>query len=224
MRIQSFKFVAALLVLIVVPLATAGAPLICFPYEIGNAKSLPWVANAGFGAPRSDYDTRLLTDETIALLGESTPVIVRMETIRRAVLYTAKDDRIRVQLIERMRARSLTGSGRALALFDYGYLLETMKQAAGEGIKSTPAATEPGGYSYILQALQARGNDPEMEFAAAKVSAWPNLAGYDDHLRKAAAGADNDPLLAANLRSHFPALNFSSARHSKNADSGARRK
>lgn len=160
------------------------------------------------------------------MLGEHTPVIVRMETIRRAVLYTASDDTVGAQLFERMKSRAMDESSRAhaLALFDFGYMLETMKQAVRERTRTVAAASGSDGLAYVLQALKARGNDPEMEFAAAKITVWPKQAQYEEHLRKAAAGADGDPLLAANLRSHFPTLNAVLGGASKNADGTVRRK
>ncbi len=202
---RTLKIAAVVLALVIVPLANAGTPLICFPFDIGNAKSLPWIADGGIGSPRSDYDLKKLADDTIALLGEFTPVIVRMETIRRAALYSAKNDEVAAQLAARLKARAgqETGVMHALALFDYGYTLETMKQATSERSRSGPAASAHDGYGFILQAIRERGNDPEMEFAAAKVAVWPRTDGYVVHLRKAAAGADRDPLLASNLHAQF---------------------
>jgi hypothetical protein len=226
MRIRSFTLTSIILVLMAVPLAKAGTPLICFPFQIGNAKSLPWIDDGGIGKPRSDYDIKRLVNDTVTLLGDETAVIVRMETIRRAVLYTAIDDRVGTQLLARMKARVSDESSRAhpLALFDYGYMIETMKQAATEKSRGIAAASGADGQAYVLQALKARGNDPEMEFALAKITMWPKQAQFEEHLRKAAAGADSDPLLAANLRSQFPTLNTILGGGSKSADGTPRRK
>ena len=210
MRFRSIKCFAAALMVAVVPFATAGTPLVCFPYDIGDAPSLPWIADGGTGHGRGDYDTGRLVADTLALLGEQTPVIVRMETIRRAALYAGKDDAAGRQLLERLRDRSqaASGSGRALALFDYGYLVETLKQAVGSKTRTGAMAAAVNGYDFICRASAARGEDPEMEFAAAKVSAWPRQAGYETHLQKAAAGANNDRLLATNLRLQFPSMSI----------------
>jgi hypothetical protein len=62
--------------------AQAGPPLICHPIEIGQAKSLPWVEFNHGG--RTDYDLKNLSRDTLTILDSHTPVLVRMETLRRA--------------------------------------------------------------------------------------------------------------------------------------------
>ena len=52
-------------------------------------------------------------------------------------------------------------------------------------------------------AIQLRGNDAQMEFAAALLSLSGPEAEHRDHVQKAMAGAKTDPLLAQNLSSHF---------------------
>jgi len=70
-------------------LAQAGPPLICHPIEIGQAKSLPWVEFNQRG--RTDYDLKNLSRDTLAILDSHTPVLVRMETLRRATIYARHD-------------------------------------------------------------------------------------------------------------------------------------
>ncbi len=201
------KLLAAALVLAVsVSAALAGTPLLCHPFDIGNAKSLPW--GGGVSNQVAEYDTRHLVDDTAALLNDAMPVIVRMETIRRAVYYTGRDAGLGEALVDRFRARAKAGEtavSRALALFDYGYLCETMKQASMmKATKAVGAAAGAiDGSSVIEEAIKLRGVDPEMEFAAALVTWWPKTDRHDEHLRIAAAGAAQDPLLAANLTSCF---------------------
>jgi hypothetical protein len=182
------------------PAAMAGPPLLCHPFSIGDADSLPWQEAAGeWNAPRSDYDTRRLTADTVALLTDATPVIVRMETLRRAALYGAKDPDAVDVLLRKLEARSAAddkGNRNALALFDYGYLIETVKQVSAIKHLNPPAAD---GYRLIRDALRMRGNDPGMEFAAALVATWPKRPEREEHLRKATAGADGNRLLATNL-------------------------
>jgi hypothetical protein len=48
-----------------------------------------------------------------------------------------------------------------------------------------------------------RGEDPEMEFAAALISFQDSNRNHNDHLQRAMAGAKTDPLLAQNLDSRF---------------------
>src|SRR6185436_15560033 len=67
--------------------AQAGPPLICHPYEIAHAQSLPWANPGEWRAVKSDYDLNRLVNDTLALLTPNTPVIVRMETMRRATVY-----------------------------------------------------------------------------------------------------------------------------------------
>src|SRR2546425_7803398 len=72
--------------------AFAGPPLICHPIEIGQAKSLPLIDWNQKGTGR--YDLRNLTRDTLAILNPSTPVLVRMETLRRATLYARQDPQV----------------------------------------------------------------------------------------------------------------------------------
>ena len=62
--------------------AFAGPPLLCHPFDIGGAASLPW--GKGWNVADRQYDTRRLSADTLGLLGAQTPVIARMETLRRA--------------------------------------------------------------------------------------------------------------------------------------------
>jgi hypothetical protein len=205
-------FAGLVLVAVSVPGLLAGPPLTCFPFQIGDARSLPWSTSANqrdWNAPMSDYDTRRLADDTLMLLGEQTPVIVRMETIRRAALYGLKDAAAAQELLARLKARALKnekGKGNALYLFDYGYLAETYKQASlhqGDK-KGFSSSSGENGYARVLEALALRGNDPEMEFAAALITVWPRQERHQEHFRKAVTGAAGDALLTDNLVSHFP--------------------
>src|SRR5207245_7417655 len=88
----SSLIVAAALVLIARP-ALAGPPLLCFPFEIGAAKSLP-MGHGAWHDIDSKYDVTRLVDDTLALLSPDAPVKVRMETIRRATIYASKHSAI----------------------------------------------------------------------------------------------------------------------------------
>lgn len=190
------------------PAAHAGTPLICHPYAIGSAKSLP--AGPDWHGVSRDYDRRHLVDDTLAFLTPDTPVIVRMETLRRAAIYatsgmrnwdrnayTAEDRAVAQALFDRLEARvkGATGSERALALFDAGFFVETLRHARLDlGID---------GYERLTRAIAARGRDAEMEFALALASSWPKRKEHAEHLARARAGASEGSLLAANLASHF---------------------
>jgi len=201
----------ALVVATVVTTAFGGPPLVCFPFRIGNANSLPWGSSADAGnwnTPRDDYAIRRLTDDTLAILTEETPIIVRMETIRRAAIYAAKDRTAARDLLAGLRKRAEAATHQrpsALMEFDYGYLIETMRQVAAGGKAPHNAELLAGlsGYPRIQKAIQSRGDDAELQFAAALVTAWPRNDNHNGHLRKALAGAENDTLLAQNLLNYY---------------------
>src|SRR5208337_5181279 len=115
--------------------AQAGPPLICHHIEIGQAKTLPavdwdWKGSGG-------YDLKNLTRDTLAILDSGAPVLVRMETLRRATIYARQDPQAAKELLTRLQARAAnsdaTGHPEALAWFDAGYLIEAYKQWIGKG-------------------------------------------------------------------------------------------
>lgn len=196
------------------PAAHAGPPLICWPFDIGNAQSLPWGAG-GWNAPRNNYALASLSRDTLALLAPGTPVIVRMETLRRATIYASKDPRVADELLSLLKARAMEaeGAGRAdaLAWFDAGYLAEAYKQMAMSRPHSGMSPTLDG-YAWVNKAIQMRGGDPEMEFAAALIASRASMqASRDAHLRKAVAGAPDGSLLAINLVTHCPVFGLRAA-------------
>ena len=197
--------------------AVAGPPLICHPIKVGQAKSLPWSSDGWNLSGKENYDLSRLVEDTGALLTASTPVLVRMETLRRATLYAQKDPKVAKQLLATLQAHAADTEANnrpdALAWFDVGYLVECYKQAnwafnkppsgAWEKLIKPNPATEIDGYSWVLKAIKLRGDDPEMEFAAALISLEGPQKGHDEQVRKAMAGASHDPLLAENLSSYF---------------------
>jgi hypothetical protein len=184
--------------------AQAGPPLICHPIEIGQAKSLPWV-DLNYQKGSGSYDLKNLTKDTLAILDSNTPVLVRMETLRRATLYARQDPHVAKELLTRLHARAANsdaaGHSEALAWFDIGYLAEAYKQWIGKG-EPNPASRVDG-YAWVKKAISLRGQDPEMEFAAALITLAGPESDHRDHLQNAMAGAKNDPLLAQNLASNF---------------------
>jgi hypothetical protein len=184
--------------------AQAGPPLICHPIEIGQAKSLPWV-DLNYKKGSGSYDLKNLTKDTLAILDSNTPVLVRMETLRRATLYARQDPHVAKELLTRLHARAANsdaaGPSEALAWFDVGYLAETYKQWIGKGEPNPASGLD--GYAWVEKALSLRGQDPEMEFAAALITLTGSESDRRDHMQKAMAGAKNDPLLAQNLTSNF---------------------
>lgn len=198
-------FFALLLAALFLPcLAFAGPPLICHPYEIGAAKSLPG-GDWGHGLSRA-YDRKNLVRDTLELLAPDTPLLVRMETLRRAALYatgnfrsggsTAEDKEFARALLDelRVRAEKTTGAGDALAVFDLGFYAVTLRQ--------TNIDPQLDGYALLVRATTLLPDKPEVEFALALASTAEKerLAA---HLARARARAAKDSLLAANLASHF---------------------
>lgn len=186
--------------------ALAGPPLICWPFQIGDAKSLPWGGTGWHDASR-DYDLRHLTDDTLALLGPHVPVLVRMETLRRATVYAMRDSGVANDLLARIKSRALATDAKrrpeALALFDLGYLAEAFKQTSHIS-KRISAAHGMDGYALVVKAIGLRGGDADMEFAAALMTIEHRHPAHQRHFERAVSGAAAGSLLARNLVSHFP--------------------
>lgn len=203
--LRKFLYTAVLLTLLaaLAGVALAGPPLICHTFEIGAAKSLPWVSHDWNLSGGETYDTSKLASDTLAILAGNSSVLVHMETLRRATLYARKDPVAAKELLARLTAgtKSVASDGPpALYYFDVGYLAETYKQWLGS---SHNPAQGIDGYALVKQAIQLRGNDPQMEFAAALLTLSGPEAEHRDHAQKAMAGAKIDPLLAQNLSSRF---------------------
>ncbi len=185
--------------------AFAGPPLICHQIEIGNAKSLPWVSHDWNLSGGENYDTRNLAGDTLPILDSSAPVLVRMETLRRATLYARRDPQAAKDLLTKLYTRAtaaeFAGRADALAWFDAGYLAEAYKQWIGKD-EINPAARLDG-YAWVKKAIAIRGDDPEMEFAAALITLHGPQDEHRAHVEKAMSGAKSDALLAENLSKRF---------------------
>lgn len=181
----------------------AGPPLICHAIEIGKAQTLPWV-DLNYRKGGGPYNLQNLVKDTLTILDSNPAVLVRMETLRRATLYARQDPLAAKELLTRLRIRATEAPGDArgaLAWFDFGYLAESYKQWIG---KNEPnPATGLNGYDWVKRALQQRGDDPEMQFAAALITLTAPDGDHRDHVQKAMMGAKTDSLLAQNLASRF---------------------
>jgi hypothetical protein len=185
--------------------AFAGPPLICHSFDIGNAKSLPWISHDWNLTGAESYSTTHLANDTLAILDASQVPLVHMETLRRATLYARKDPVAAKQLLGKLvaRAQSTESSPHpdAFALFDAAYLAEAYKQWLGE--KTDNPANGFDGRAWIKTAVQLRGSDPQMQFAAALITLRGADAERQEYAQKTIAGAKTDELLARNLDSHF---------------------
>ena len=190
--LSRLKLLAAALVLVLPSLAEAGPPLICHPFQTSTDNLLPWGAGPGWNTPDHRYDVERLTADTLRLLAADTPILTRMEVMRRAVIYAAKDAHVADQLLAAIVGRA-TGVGNTdrLAQFDAGYLIESYKQASHLHRRTVTTAD---GYALVKRALELSGDDAEMEFAAALMTTGPTSAA---HLERARASAQS--LLARNI-------------------------
>ena len=140
----------------------AGPPLICHPFDIGTAQSLPFGDTkngwSGWQATLPSYDRSKLVDDTLAFLTPRTPVIVRMETLRRASAYSVDDKAIATRLLSALEARTTktpTTPAEGLASFDYGYLVETYRQLGQRGVSVKATIDGVDGYALVKAATGA---------------------------------------------------------------------
>lgn len=185
--------------------AQAGPPLICHPYNIGDSKSLPWGNASDRDNPDPGYNLQNLVNDTLAILDQGPPVLVRMETLRRAVMYGIKDHDVARVLLGRLKDREAanekSAKPNAAGYFDYGYFLASLSQINWMYKEDLSAGAD--GYQFVQKALAINPDSPEMHFAAAiMATSPPRPADRDEHLAKARA-AKSDKLLAQNLASHF---------------------
>jgi len=190
--------------------ALAGPPLLCHPFDIDGARSLPWSGTSSWfdGDPR--YDRARLVADTDALLAPSTPVVVRMETLRRAAIYASEDvnlaGRMLTHLTRKVHAGGKDGRPDALAYLDAAYFVEALRQMTivRKGKAGTAQLAElvagVNGYEMIRKSLTLRPSDPALEFAAALIAADRDRGAYETHAAKARQGAKADALLARNVK------------------------
>lgn len=199
--------VSATILMLVAAAAYAGPPLICHQFDAGNARLLPWAADGqNWNSPDPSYDVTRLTADTLRLLTPETPVIARMEIMRRATIYAAGDPQVAADLLRAVTARMQADAGKgrdALAWFDAGYLIESYRQAApalkrdllARGGRST---SDLDGYGMVRKALRL-GGTAEMEYAASLMKTGPEATA---HRQRAAAAAEPGSLLARNLATY----------------------
>ena len=184
----------------------AGPPLLCFPFETGGAKTLP-MKTGDWKSVDPKYDVSHLTADTLALLAPANPVVARMETIRRATIYASTHPQVAADLLTALQTRAAARTETApSAVFDFGYLVETYKQATFMFSSAVKGLDEINGYQLVLKAA-ALQSDPAMEFGAAVIAQGSSNAAlraeYRGHLERAIAGAKTDAVLSASVTKHF---------------------
>jgi hypothetical protein len=191
--------------------ALAGPPLLCHPFDIGSAASLPWGSGSNWFDGSPSYQLSGLIADTEALLAPDTPVVVRMETLRRASIYASRDPKIAADLMNRLTAKAgrskTSGQPDALALMDAAYVTEALRQITliggvtgykdrVDGIREVLRGHD--GVQYINASLAAKPGDAGLEFAAALIASDKDRAAYQRHAERARAGASQDALVARN--------------------------
>lgn len=188
-------------------IATAGPPLICHPFDIGTAQSLPiGPADGGWSSVAASCDRTRLIGDTLALLTPATPTLVRMETLRRATMYVADDRAAADRLLQALRARTSSSPAtraEARALFDVGYLVETYRQLSRLKPGLAAAAGHLDGYNLLTGVMRVVKDDPALHFAAALMTVdGKHATAHSTHAQQARAAA-GDALLAKNVRTHL---------------------
>src|ERR1700682_1883427 len=170
-KLMSLKYFAAIAAasLLLAGTALAGPPLICHAIDIGTAQSLPWTSSGWNLSGQEKYDVSHLVPDTLALLAPSTPVLVRMETLRRATLYSQERTAVAKELLFRLEARARGDAEDSLAAFDFGYLVECYRQtswlhqhtdwlkAPGDSMGAN-LAMKIDGYEWVRKAIALRGS------------------------------------------------------------------
>jgi hypothetical protein len=181
-------------------------------FDIGDARSLPW--GSGWSSADPNYNAANLASETRALLASASPVIVRMETIRRAFLYASRDRKVAEQLfgeiVERARASERAGNADPLAFFDAAYAAVTLQQIGefadvrevqelSSRVKGLVGDVEA--YDLVKRSLALR-DDPAVHFAAALIASAKkeHHVFCAEHAQRARARAAADSLLVRNLK------------------------
>ncbi len=189
-----------------------GPPIMCFPIDIGDAKSLPWGASGDAFSTRGGYSKASLVQDTLTLLKTAESPLTRMETLRRAVAYIDRDKAMATELLAKLAWIALDAEAggespwRATAWLDAGFLAVCLDEM------SVPIGWEPGvsdgvtGYAWLKKAIAYAPDNAVFQYAAALAVHPARSKGtqetYRSHLDRARAGAPKGSLLAANIERH----------------------
>lgn len=183
--------------------AAGGPPLICFPYEIGDAASLPWGSDAFKESP--GYDRSRVVGDTLELLKAEKDTLVRMETLRRATIYVKSDRARATELLAKLAWMALDAEAAdndkwaATALFDAGFLAACYRQHEIDVGFKPGVADRIQGWSWIRKSLAFDASDPARQFAAALVVLEKNDGTHKSYLLRAVQGAEPGSRLARTI-------------------------
>lgn len=192
--------------------ALAGPPLLCHPFDIGAAQSLPWDGTRGWSHGRADYALENLVADTQRIVQPDTPVVVRMETLRRAAIYASRDAAVTTALLDALGSPARTARD-PLASLDVAYAIEALHQISMFGRDSEFGDRVPGvkralagrnSAPFVEAAAKARPSDPAVAFAAAMILLGKDKDASRTYAARARAGAAQDALVGKNLH-HLPA-------------------
>jgi len=184
-------------------------PLVKWALVIGETKSLPWKDAAVWDATMPGYDAGRAAAETLEILSPGTPVLARMETMRRAIVYSRVDPGVAYQILaaldRRVQEAQVSGKADALAIFDLGYFFEACRQAAW---LKTEWLGDRNGYALVIQASQFLGASfperLEIQFAAGLILLEPKgQHPYYPHFKTVVKEAKEGTLLEKNLVTHL---------------------
>jgi hypothetical protein len=202
--IRSLGAIAA--VLFIASPALAGPPLICHPFETGGGRLIAWGTGPGWNTPDRAYDIKKLVADTNAVLTTDSPILTRMENLRRATIYAMRDPQVAQALLKSVTSRALSTTTGSLAWFDAGYLIESYKQAVAIRDRGNAdlrpwaevdETIKVDGYNWVKKAMaMAASPSAEMEFAASLMTQG-SLA--NAHRAKALAAAPKNSLIARNI-------------------------
>ena len=185
--------------------AMAGPPLLCFPYEIGSATSLPWGKDP-FEAKKG-YDKSKVVGDTLEILKTEKSVLVRMETLRRAAVYIGDDRAKATELLAKISWMAMDaeaiGKPSAYSWFDAGVLAATFRQSGADIGWHAGSDSNADGYAWVKRAVALNPDDPAMQFGAALVVFEKDQAAFKSHLRRAVAGAKPGSDLAKSIESNW---------------------
>lgn len=181
-------------------------PLVTWPIIIDNAPSLPWGNTDVWDGIDPDYSTAALAEDTVTLLTDQPSALVRMETLRRALVYGRKEPaacyRLLAALENRMDAAERAGNIDPVACFDYGYYVEAFKEA--KWLDRT-LVDDVNSFDYAVNlGIRIYGNDLEMLYGAGLMCLEPpGVYPYVRYHKTVIREADENSLVARNFVNQF---------------------